>query len=83
MKKYNFYAGPSYLDEGILNKAIKMIENKEKLSLLEISHRSETITVLFEETRSLVKELMSLDDSKEINDRKKEFTIHKEILDSI
>jgi len=66
MKKHNFYAGPSYLDEGILNKAIKLIENKEKLSLLEISHRSETITKLFEETRTLIKALMRLDDHKEI-----------------
>ena len=60
MKKYNFYAGPSYLDESVLNKAIELIENKEKLSFLEISHRSETITALFEETRSLIKELMNL-----------------------
>ena len=66
MKKYNFYAGPSYLDESILNKAIQLIENKEKLSFLEISHRSETITTLFDETRSLIKELMQLDDNKEI-----------------
>lgn len=66
VKKYNFYAGPSYLDENVLNKAIQMIENKEKLSFLEISHRSETVMVMFEETRSLIKELMNLDDRKEI-----------------
>jgi phosphoserine aminotransferase len=66
MKKYNFYAGPSYLDESVLNKAIELIENKEKLSFLEISHRSETITALFEETRSLIKELMNLKDDKKI-----------------
>lgn len=66
MKKYNFYAGPSYLDETILNNAIQLIENKEKLSFLEISHRSETVMNMFEETRSLIKELMNLDDDKEI-----------------
>lgn len=40
--------------------------NDGKLSLLEVSHRSERITALFEETRILVKELMLLDDEKEI-----------------
>ena len=66
MKKHNFFAGPSYLDSGILNKAIEMIKNDDKLSFLEISHRSEIITNLFEETRLLIKELMNLDDNKEI-----------------
>lgn len=66
MKSINFYAGPSYLDKSILEKAKKLISNNGKLSLLEISHRSDTITDLFEETKSLIKELMKLDDDKEI-----------------
>lgn len=66
MKKINFFAGPSILDKSILNKAINLISNNKKLSLLEISHRSKPITELFEETRILVKEMMKLDDDKEI-----------------
>lgn len=66
MKKINFYAGPSFLDESIINKAISLIDNKEDLSLLEISHRSKKVTDLFLETKQLLKEMMQLDDNKEI-----------------
>lgn len=66
MKKINFFAGPSYIDVAIMNKAIELIANDTKLSLLEISHRSEPITNLFEETRHLVKEIMQLKQDKEV-----------------
>lgn len=66
MKKINFYAGPSYLDSSIINQAIEIISNNNKLSILEVSHRSDIITNLFEETRILVKEIMQLDDKYEI-----------------
>ena len=66
MKECNFYAGPSILDNGIVSKAIKQISNRENLSVLEISHRSDKIVSLFEETKSLVRDLMNLDKTKEV-----------------
>lgn len=61
MNELNFYAGPSILDNSILEEALKLINNKGKLSILEISHRSKYIVDLFAETENLVKELMELD----------------------
>ncbi len=66
MKKINFYAGPSFLDESILEKAIALISKSDDLSILEISHRSKKITDLFLETKHLLKEMMHLEDNKEI-----------------
>lgn len=66
MKKINFYAGPSYLDSNIIQEAIEFISNNDRLSLLELSHRSKTVTDLFKETRNLVKEIMKLESNKEV-----------------
>ncbi|MBT8218848.1 MAG: 3-phosphoserine/phosphohydroxythreonine transaminase [Bacteroidia bacterium] len=64
MKKYNFYAGPAILSETVIRKASEAALEYEGtgLSLLEISHRSKELVAMMEETESLVKELLGLDD---------------------
>ena len=66
MKKYNFYAGPSILDEQVLKDTIAQISSKEDLSTLELSHRGPKIQSLFQETKELTSELMQLDDRYEV-----------------
>jgi phosphoserine aminotransferase len=64
MKKHNFSAGPSILPQSVFEQAAQgvMNLNNSGLSILEISHRSETFVNIFEEARSLVKELLGLTD---------------------
>ena len=62
MNELNFYAGPSILDQSIIEKASHLLNNQNQLSILEKSHRSKDIVSLFEETEQLVKELMALDE---------------------
>lgn len=66
MKAYNFYAGPSILDADVLKNTLTAIDQKDGLSLLELSHRGKEITSLFEETKQLVKDLMQLEDRFEV-----------------
>ena len=68
MKKYNFYAGPAILTDTVLQKASQaaLNYNDSGLSLLELSHRSKPVVAIMEETVSLVKELLELDDQWEV-----------------
>jgi phosphoserine aminotransferase len=62
MKKLNFYAGPSYLEDSILEEALNYLKKTDGVSLIEISHRSKKIIDLFDETELMIKELMGLDE---------------------
>ena len=64
MKKHNFSAGPSILPQSVFEQAAQAVLNLNNsgLSILEISHRSETFVNIFEEARALVKELIGLTD---------------------
>ncbi len=66
--KHNFYAGPSILPGEVYKKSCNAIENfaQTGVSLLSISHRSEEFTEVMEKARSLVKELLRLDDDFEV-----------------
>ena len=68
MKKHNFNSGPSILPDEVLAKAARAILefNEIGLSILEIGHRSTWFVEVMEEARSLVKELMQLDDAYEV-----------------
>lgn len=62
MKKYNFSAGPSILPKVVFEQAAQGVLDLDGsgLSVLEISHRSDTFVNIFEEARSMVRELMGL-----------------------
>ncbi|OSY89178.1 MFS transporter [Tenacibaculum holothuriorum] len=62
MKKHNFSAGPCILPEEVLQKASEAIINfnNDNLSLIEISHRSQPFVDVIENARSLVLELLGL-----------------------
>jgi phosphoserine aminotransferase len=64
MKKHNFSAGPCILPQEVLSKASDAVRNFDglDLSLIEISHRSKEFVAVMEKARSLVKELLQLDD---------------------
>ncbi len=63
MKKHNFSAGPCILPEEVLKKASEAILNfnDDNLSLIEISHRSESFVNVIEKARSLALELLGLE----------------------
>jgi phosphoserine aminotransferase len=65
---YNFNAGPSPLPQSVLEEASKAIINfnNSGLSILEIGHRTPLFESVMEEARSLVRELMNLDDDHEV-----------------
>lgn len=65
---HNFNAGPSVLPAKVLEEASKAIINfnNSGLSILEIGHRTPLFESVIEEARSLVKELMNLDDDHEV-----------------
>ena len=65
---YNFNAGPSVLPPNVLEEASKAIINfnNSGLSILEIGHRTPLFENVLEEARSLVRELMQLDDDHEV-----------------
>lgn len=65
---YNFNAGPSTLPQTVLEEASKAIINfnNSGLSILEIGHRTQLFESVMEEARSLVRELMNLDDDHEV-----------------
>ncbi len=63
MKKHNFSAGPCILPQEVLQKASDAILNfnNEDLSLIEVSHRSKGVVAVMEKARSLVLELLQLE----------------------
>lgn len=63
MKKHNFSAGPSILPQEVLQKASEAVVNfnNEGLSLLEISHRSNSFVEVMETAKSLALELLGLE----------------------
>ena len=65
---YNFNAGPSILPKTVFEQASKAVIdfNNTGLSILEIGHRTSLFQPVMEEARSLVKELMNLDDEHEV-----------------
>lgn len=65
---YNFNAGPSILPQAVLEEASKAIINfnNSGLSILEIGHRTPLFESVMEEARSLVRELMNLEDDHEV-----------------
>lgn len=65
---YNFNAGPSILPQEVLQEASRAVINfnNSGLSILEIGHRTSLFEDVLEEARSLVKELMKLDEEHEV-----------------
>jgi phosphoserine aminotransferase len=65
---HNFNAGPSILPKEVFEEASKAILNfnDSGLSILEIGHRTPLFESVMNEARSLVKELMQLDDDYEV-----------------
>ncbi|MBS4063585.1 MAG: 3-phosphoserine/phosphohydroxythreonine transaminase [Chitinophagaceae bacterium] len=65
---HNFNAGPSILPKEVFEQASQAILNfnNSGLSILEIGHRTPLFEAVMEEARSLVKELMQLDDDHEV-----------------
>lgn len=69
MKKiHNFSAGPAILPDEVLRKASDAVTdfNNLGLSLIEISHRSKDFEEVMNRARSLVKELLQLNDEYEV-----------------
>lgn len=65
---HNFNAGPSILPKQVFAQAAEAIQNYNNtgLSILEIGHRTSLFEDVMNEARSLVKELMLLDDQHEV-----------------
>ena len=63
MKKHNFSAGPCILPQSVLKQAADAVLNFNNLdlSLIEISHRSKDFVAVMEKARSLVLELLDLE----------------------
>jgi phosphoserine aminotransferase len=63
MKKHNFSAGPCILPQSVLEKTANAVKNFNglDLSLIEISHRSKGFVKVMEDARSLVLELLDLE----------------------
>ena len=69
MKKiYNFSAGPAVLpDEALQDTASAVVNyNDSGMSLLEMSHRSQPIVELMDETTGLVRQLLEVPDNYQI-----------------
>lgn len=65
---HNFNAGPSILPKEVFEEASRAVLNfnDSGLSILEIGHRTSLFQPVMDEARSLVKELMQLDDDHEV-----------------
>jgi phosphoserine aminotransferase len=63
MKKHNFSAGPCILPQEVLQKASEAVLNfnDDNLSLIEISHRSQSFVKVMDTVRSLALELLGLE----------------------
>lgn len=68
MKMHNFNSGPSILPKEVLIEAAEAIYNFNNigLSILEIGHRTDWFIRVIEEAKSLVKELLQLDENFEV-----------------
>ena len=68
MAIHNFNAGPSILPQQVFEEASRAILNFNQtgLSILEIGHRTPLFQPVMDEARSLVKELMQLDEDHEV-----------------
>jgi len=68
MKKYNFSSGPAILPQSLFEQAAKAtLDYKDSgLSILEISHRSDAFVEIMEGAKSLVVELLGLEDDFEV-----------------
>ncbi len=67
-KVHNFNAGPSILPKEVFEEAAASVLNYQDmgLSILELGHRTPEFIAVMEEARSLVKELMQLDQQHEV-----------------
>lgn len=67
-KMHNFNAGPSVLPKSVNEEAARAILDYDNsgLSILEIGHRTPAFETIMEKARSLVKELMNLDENHEV-----------------
>ena len=67
-KKHNFSAGPCILPQEVMEQASKSVLEFDNygLSLLEMSHRDKKFVEVMEKARSLVKELLGIEDSHEV-----------------
>lgn len=65
---HNFNAGPSILPKKVFEEASQAVleYNNSGLSILEMGHRTSAFQDIMDEVRSLVKELMSLNDDHEV-----------------
>jgi phosphoserine aminotransferase len=65
---HNFNAGPSILPKEVFQQASEAVLNYQNtgLSILEIGHRTSTFQAVMDEARALVKELMHLNDDREV-----------------
>lgn len=65
---HNFNGGPSVLPKTVFEQASKAVLNYNNtgLSILEMGHRTKDFQAIMDEARSLVKELMNLDDDHEV-----------------
>jgi phosphoserine aminotransferase len=65
---HNFNAGPSILPKEVFEQAAAAVLNfnDSGLSILELGHRTPEFSAVMEEARSLVRELMQLDDQHEV-----------------
>ncbi len=65
---HNFNAGPSILPKEVFQQASEAVlnYNGSGLSILEIGHRTTAFQSIMDEARALVKELMDLDEDKEV-----------------
>ena len=68
MMIHNFNAGPSILPKSVFEQAAAAVlnYNNSGLSILEMGHRTPEFTAIMEEARSLVKELMNLDNDHQV-----------------
>ena len=68
MKKHNFSAGPSILDESVIKDAAAAVLNYENtgLSILEVSHRGKEFTATMAEARNIMKELLDIPEGYEV-----------------
>lgn len=65
---HNFNAGPSILPQQVFQQASQAVldYNNSGLSILEIGHRTSTFQAIMDEARALVKELMQLNNDREV-----------------
>lgn len=68
MKKHNFSAGPSILNEGVIKNTADAVLNfaGTGLSLLEVSHRGKEFVAVMDEARGLFKELLNIPETHEV-----------------